>query len=68
METAYRRCAVCGHEWIVRAGGDPRRCPSEGCRSEKWKGAGVLFQGVMPGDRAKDKGVGRTRLVPFEDL
>lgn len=35
VQSAYRKCAVCSHEW-VRRGPDPARCPNNECRSKRW--------------------------------
>jgi len=31
---AVRSCQICGHTWIPRKAGTPKRCPS--CKSEYW--------------------------------
>lgn len=30
-------CAICGHWWKTRSGGNPRKCPNQDCRSVRWK-------------------------------
>lgn len=36
-DTNYRRCTVCGHEWVLRDSKEPKRCPARPCRSLRWK-------------------------------
>jgi hypothetical protein len=38
--TLFRKCAVCGREWMKRWGTpEPKRCPGYKCRSKRWRGA-----------------------------
>lgn len=42
--TNYRRCLVCGYEWVRRdKSKDPKRCPNQECRSKQWNGAGLAL-------------------------
>ena len=39
MAREFRKCAVCGHEWM--SAGSPVRCANPECKSRKWEFGGI---------------------------
>jgi hypothetical protein len=64
--TNYRKCSVCGHEWVRRdKAKDPKRCPNEACRSKKW--AEGIVQPSILNIEVEYKEAKNTKVKPAEE-
>jgi hypothetical protein len=55
------RCLQCGYEWVPRVKVElPRRCPKDGCRSERWNREG-MWRGVR-------RSIGVTEVVAHKKV